>query len=48
MKLEPMENTPVVMFATTIPIITHYKLPITCFFSIFYLFKLEDTPCMDS
>ena len=36
MILEPMENTAVVMCASTIPIITHYKLPITWFFfSIF-------------
>ena len=42
-----MKNTKAVTYAPTLPIITHYKLPNTCFSGIFWLFKLVNTPCMN-
>ena len=42
-----MENTTVVTYTPTLPIISHYKLPNTCFSSIFWLSELLNTPCMD-
>ena len=48
MILELMENTTAVMCEPTLPIIAHYKLPNTCFSSIFWLFELVNTPCMDT
>ena len=47
MILELMKNPKVVTYATIFPIITHYKLPNTCFSGIFWLFELINTPYMD-